>query len=227
MADSTSSSGKRAGEHTAAEQAQPKKKKLDKPILVVFPGASGKLAKDVEDLLIPRLREMFDVRVRSGSWNTGNVKAAGNTSAACSLGPQGPPSSAPAWYIMGASFGCRVAAAVVSEQVTATPPSLILTGYPAYGPKHDSRLGALTELPETARVMFISGDKDEFIDKQVPAGHPKGQALFEDEIIPSLQCSAQVHMVGGAGHTTVPSAKGKKAEACEQMIGWIKDFANL
>ena len=51
MADNTSSPGKRAGEHTAAEQAQPKKQKFQKPILVVLPGAGGKLAIDVEAIL--------------------------------------------------------------------------------------------------------------------------------------------------------------------------------
>ena len=231
MADNTSSPGKRAGEHTAAEQAQPKKQKLQKPILVVLPGARGKLAIDVEDMLIPRLREMFDVRIRSGPWNTGDVKATNNISSAASLGPQ--EEGASAWYIMGASFGCRVAAAVVSEHITATVPSLLLIGYPAYGPPkengkgNDSRLDALMKLPPTTRVMFISGEKCEFINKHVPDGHARGQALFEDEIIPGLQCSAQVHMSAGAGATAFPGAKGKKAAACEEMIGWIQEFANL
>lgn len=239
MADSTSSLGKRAGENTAAEHAQPKEQKREKPMLLVLPGASGKLARDVEEQLLPRLRELFDVHVRTESWNVGNVKATGNTAFAAKVGPQ--EKGAPDWYIMGASFGCRVAAAVVSEEVSATPPSLILHGYPAYGPpkkgqppsEENSRLDALKELPETARVMFISGDRDEYIRKHVPDGRPQGQALFENQIIPSLKCSAKVHMVAGAGSATVPSAshttssKEKQAAACEQMIDCIKAFANL
>ena len=168
---------------------------------------------------------MFDVRIRSGPWNTGEVKAASKTSSQ--------EEGASAWYIMGASFGCRVAAAVVSEHITATVPSLLLIGYPAYGPPkengkgNDSRLDALMKLPPTTQVMFSSGEKCEFINKHVPDGHARGQVLFEDEIIPSLQCFAQVHMSAGAGATAFPGAKGKKAAACEEMIGWIQEFANL
>ena len=55
-ADITSSSSKRAGKITAAEHTQPKKQKLEKPILLVLPGA-----RDVEEQLLPRLRELFDV----------------------------------------------------------------------------------------------------------------------------------------------------------------------
>ena len=37
---------------------------------------------------------------------------------------------APAWFVLGCSFGNRVAAAIVAEALTPVPPALILTGYP-------------------------------------------------------------------------------------------------
>jgi hypothetical protein len=99
---------------------------VQKPILVVLPGASGALAMDMEDLFLPLLKDTFEVRVRPTKrwqgWDaTKNAKAVVEE-----LCPQ--EADAPAWYLLGASFGNRVAAAIVSERLTATPPSLIFTG---------------------------------------------------------------------------------------------------
>ncbi len=46
-----------------------KKAKLAKPILILLPGASGALAKDFAETVLPLLEKSFEVRLRAaGKW---------------------------------------------------------------------------------------------------------------------------------------------------------------
>jgi hypothetical protein len=105
------------------------------------------------------------------------------------------------------------------------PRSHLYPGFPLYDAKGSSRLDALTALPASARAIFISGDKDEFITKQVPSGKSRGQALW-DEVLASLQFPADIHMVPGGTHSCLPAADGdgQKKDACNKMIEWVKAF---
>ena len=230
--DGNAETGKRGAEHpdSLSPKKQPKLAPLfggsepaQKPILVVLPGASGALARDFADELIPALRLIFDVRVRpEGKWQ-GWDPSKNARAVVAQMCPKEP--DAPAWFVMGASFGNRVAAAVVSEKLTLVTPTLIFTGFPLYGDKGtDERLNSLRALPASARVLCISGEKDDYITKNVPAGKPHGQALW-DEVAPSLACGMTVHMVAKGTHGCFPSAKGQKKDACAQMVSWIRKFA--
>jgi len=196
---------------------------ISKPILVVLPGASGALAKDVLELLIPALKRHFEVRVRpTAKWKGWDVhkNAQAVVKELCPIEADAAP-----WYVLGASFGNRVATAIVGDGLTAVLPSLVLTGYPLYGPKGSSeRVQQIQSLPASARVLCISGTKDEFLGKNAPDG-PKGEALLR-EVVEGMACSAttEVQMIINGGHGVFPSAKGQKNDALDKIMRSIKAF---
>jgi hypothetical protein len=148
----------------------------EKIILVVLPGASGKLSTDFITHLIPALEHtgLFEIRERCEKWKGWNPISNGE-SVVSSLCPS---SNVNAWFILGCSFGNRVASSIVSDELfgTTSAPGLILTGYPMYGTKGDEqRVEHIQKLPTAARVLAISGAKDEFITKNVPKGRPQVQ----------------------------------------------------
>jgi hypothetical protein len=115
-----------------AKRRQPQ----EKPVLVVLPGATSNLAGDMIQHLIPLLEAKFDVRIRRGSsekeqggsrwkgWNpSSNALTVVNTLGICPLEADSAP-----WYVLGCSFGNRVACSIVSDELTKVAPSLILTG---------------------------------------------------------------------------------------------------
>ena len=195
-----------------------------KPLLIVLPGASGGLTKDFSDLLVPALRPYFDVHIRPQSkwvgWDTSkNAKLVVE-----SMCPK--ETIAAPWYVLGCSFGNRVATSIVADALTPVPPNLILTGYPMYGPNgNEQRVNHIQTLPQTARVLCISGEKDEFLNKNVPAGKPTGKQLW-DSVLTGMTCrsTTTVHMVPKGGHGVYPSAKGQKNETTVRVVNWIKAY---
>lgn len=81
----------------------------------------------------------------------------------------------------------------------------------------------IKKLPESAKVLCISGEKDEFIQKNVPVGKARGEALWKS-IIEHMACETTLKMVPKAGHGTIPTAKGQKPDALNNIMKWIKDF---
>jgi hypothetical protein len=115
-----------------------------------------------------------------------------------------------------------------------------------YGPNgNEDRVNHIQKLPATAQVLCISGDKDEFINKHVPAGKEKGnftqpqpqtygksccfglvgKALW-DTVIAGLACSSTttLNMMAKGTHGVYPSAKGQKNDCTHQLMKWIKAF---
>ena len=196
------------------------------PILVMLPGASGTFTKDFMELLLPRLKERFEVRMRpAGKWKGWSPKTNAQLTVE-TLCPR--ESDAAPWYVMGCSFGNRVAVSVVADKLTPVAPSLILTGYPMYGPNGDeARVEHIKTLPISANVLAISGDKDEFLNKNVPEGKPRGDELWQ-QVHTSLACkeTTTLRMMPKGGHGVYPSAKGKKHETTEQIMKWINEFTS-
>lgn len=144
-----------AGSSEAASSRPESSEKKKKPVLVILPGASGGFARDFREDLLPRLHSVFEVRCRpegiprlmfiiililthqKGKWVGWNP-----SSNAMSVAQALCPNSADAepWFLMGCSFGNRVACSVVIDKKTPVEPGLILTGYPMYGPNGDEAL---------------------------------------------------------------------------------------
>lgn len=235
-----------AAEKRAAEESSPPPAKRQqtapdaaKPILVVLPGSSSVLANDMQSLLMPELEARFDVRVRPGSDVDGGKKWAGwnpSTNAAkvvndlgiCPTEPDAEP-----WYVLGCSFGCRVACSIVSDGLTPVAPGLVLMGYPMYGPKDndnkEARVQHIQALPATAKVLAISGGKDPALNKDAP--DLKGQELW-DSVVEGMQCSANVTVKLNAkgGHGVYEggkseAAQARHAEATNSFMQWIDEFA--
>ena len=135
------------------------------------------------------------------------------------------------WYVLGCSFGNRVATALAALEMK-TPPKLILTGYPMYGPSlnnKDARVLSLQSLPVETEVLAISGTNDEFInsDKNVPHPLPSGnpRAVW-DSVLQTMSCRATttVRFIEKGGHGVYPSAKGRKADTTTQLVQYIDTF---
>jgi hypothetical protein len=147
------------------------------------------------------------------------------------------------WFVMGCSFGNRVAVSIVSEKLTSVAPGLILTGYPMYGgsdKRKEVRVEQLQSLPSTAKVLAISGEKDDYLTKNVPmssssssttgggAGAGAAHELW-DTVLEGMECNSTttVHIVGKAGHGVYPSAKGRKVERLKLLLKSFDGFKTL
>jgi hypothetical protein len=207
-----------------------------KPILVILPGASGTMSQDMTNFLIPELHKIFDVRIREKKkWNGWDpIKNAKQVvTASENLCPTSDePEQQQPWFVMGCSFGNRVAVSIVAEKLTSVAPGLILTGYPMYGGSDkgkEVRVEHLQSLPSTAKVLAISGEKDDYLTKNVPMSSPTtGAQSLWDTVLKGMECNSTttVHIVGKAGHGVYPSAKGRKGESTSQIIQWIQDFVS-
>eukprot|EP00658_Telonema_sp_P-2_P057776 TRINITY_DN46187_c0_g1_i1.p2 TRINITY_DN46187_c0_g1~~TRINITY_DN46187_c0_g1_i1.p2 ORF type:complete len:148 (+),score=17.88 TRINITY_DN46187_c0_g1_i1:3-446(+) len=128
------------------------------------------------------------------------------------------------WWLMGASYGSRVAVAIASEGMAPTPMGLILTGFPMYGPKGTrERVDALGGLPSSVRMLCISGEADEFIGKNVPAGELRGAELW-GKVLESCDAAGCVRIVDKGGHGCFPTAKGGKQATCDQIVQWTSEW---
>lgn len=206
--------------------------KKSKSILVVLPGASGKLSADYINLLLPALEEsgLWDIRKRpDGEWTKGwrpKTDAVNVTEDLCPKDVDAEP-----WYVLGCSFGNRVATAIVSDALTPVAPGLILTGYPMYGDNgNEKRVEHIQKLPASARVLAISGEKDSCLHSQVPEGKPRGRDLW-DLVVSGMACRSQtsVKYIAKGSHSVYESTKSavgiaRKNEQTLQILQWMEDF---
>lgn len=124
-------------------------------------------------------------------------------------------------YIVGHSFGSRVAVHLLcredmQQQLPPDVAGVIAMGYPlVHSSQHRDQ--KLMELPSNARVLFLSGTADNFMDF----------ALLRDALAASPAAEGlSVHSVPGAGHSMagVPKSLGGQADADEQMRAAIRTF---
>ena len=181
----------------------------------------------------------FDVRIRTGSSSEGGARWSGwdpakNARAVVEdLGICPREADAPPWYVLGCSFGNRVACSIVSDELTAVPPRLILTGYPMYGPgpnNKEARVAHIQQLPASAEVLAVSGARDECLTKNVPDGLPTAAALWE-QVVSGMACADNVSfkLVENGGHGVYEGGKSEKAlernaATTTSMVQWITDL---
>ncbi len=124
-------------------------------------------------------------------------------------------------YIVGHSFGSRVAVHMLCrgdmrQQLPPDVAGVIAMGYPlVHSSQHRER--KLMELPSSARVLFVSGTSDNFMDFD----------LLSDCLAASPAADGlSVHRVPGAGHSMdgVPKKLGGQGQADEDMRAAIKTF---
>ena len=220
------------------------------PILLILPGSGGKLSKDFKELLLPALHQRFEVRLRKAKkwkgWKEGegwdpmknaiDFMSIGSTTE--NLVPTGDTDEAEDWYIMGCSYGNRVATAIAALEHTSRgkrlPPKLILTGYPMYGHSSnnkDARVLSLQSLPMGTHVLAISGTNDHCItsDKNVPHPLPSGNPrTVWDTVLQKMSCRATttVRFIENGGHGVYPTVKERKAATTTQLEQYIDTFVN-
>jgi dienelactone hydrolase len=141
--------------------------------------------------------------------------------------------------LVGHSFGCRVVADLLKSEAVPTPSGIqrlpanvvtsgaILESYPLYGtspPKPATdREAALRSLPPKCRVLFLSGAKDEFLDRarQWRSGQSVGEAALK-AVLAESPCDATIVMVAGARHSAFKVAKATSDTVRRTNIATLK-----
>jgi len=151
--------------------------------------------------------------------------------------------------IVGNSFGCRVVAEFLARRgdpkraAKAAPlhPNIVADGavlasFPLYGPaaprdaKGDRR-EVLTRIPATAKLLFVSGEKDEFLDRTQGGTAwrretaPRGVAALR-AVAADLPCAENVTVVGieNTGHNALKAGRKKVEPAKELMLRALAPF---
>ncbi len=218
-------------------------------VLVFAPGAGGATANAMRALHVQlEARGMAvwrcdDQTMGAGErrWVTQNAGHTGNlshvlavTARAAAAHPNVP------LVLIGASFGCRVLAELLSSRraelpATAVADAVVCCGFPLHAPGKpegaDPRRAAhLLSLPSATRVLFVQGADDEFL------GVRGMQALHD--VRGRMAARSEVHVVA-CGEHTVPHAKSNglkalgttreavAAGARDAIIGFVTDLLNL
>lgn len=219
--------------------------------LVVLPGASGSLSKNMTSLMIPKLSKYFNVVVRTGKWQGWNPNSDENIRSVLDLcPPKGDHNDSSEYVILGNSFGNRVLCSLfVNEHFASSgvpaPRSVILCGYPMYGEKYtNERVSLFQSMPSGVRMCCISGSNDEFLHRSPPAsssstkgtkvikdssisGIMKGETLYQF-IIKSMNVNPEpsLHIIAGGGHGVIDVAKSKQDAAVSEVVNIIKKFVS-
>ena len=97
-----------------------------------------------------------------------------------------------------------------------------MTGYPLIGERGDVRDSHLLNLPADTRVLFVQGNRDEFL-------RGRGIAALQS-VIDKMQCTTALHVLENCGHgvpkttnlnamgTTQANVSGQVADA---MLGFV------
>lgn len=238
--DGAASSSEEAAAGGAGEPAA-------RPIFIIAPGASGGDCKELAEVL-SRLGTVRGVAKWAGNF-PGQMPAnvallrAKIEEAAATLGGGGGEGAPPRRVVVvGHSFGCRVAVALMLQHADGTGPPLpegfcgdraVLESYPLYGPsapsKGTDRVAPLRALPAGARLLFVSGAGDEFLQRGGPrgwrTGGPFGVAALQ-EVVDSLACrpTCAVLPVEGARHNSLKVAKKSQLAVEGRFVAAVKRF---
>lgn len=129
--------------------------------------------------------------------------------------------------LVGDGFGGRVVCRLLARWAEGDNPpanavadAAVLVGYPLYGAtpprgKADDRVGALAALPSSTRLLFVSGERDEFLNRTRggtawrDAGAPRGVAALRAAAA-DLPCAAHACVVGVENTGQQPLRAGRK-----------------
>jgi predicted alpha/beta-hydrolase family hydrolase len=204
-----------AGPSAAGSSSSTVSKPLEH-IFVFAPGAGGRLGQKMA-----ALHAQFEgykgcaFCAVVANWNTMNVASEKNLAAVVDAAHEAATAHPGASvHLCGASFGNRVVCEILTNHRARLPAAVstraVLCGYPlkpkgqpADGANVARRKEHLLRLPLEARVLLISGDRDEFL------GEPPSIAPLR-EIAQEMKCSWEVYVIPNGGHT-VPEFTGAKA----------------
>jgi len=229
---------KRKAPTDAGADGSKKQAKKPRPVFVVAPGAGGGDCAQLTSALATMGR---CVPIGHGGRWMGNspknldanvelVEAAAQKAA--DVADAGPV------ILVGHSFGCRVVAELLARQAAdKTLPDAVVVGgailesYPLYGPKPPTegtdRAAQIAALPSGSKVLFVSGSKDEFLDRSTGkdawrgADDATGPAALE-AVVAEASCAATFEFVQGAKHNAFSAPKSSQDSSRRAIIAAIK-----
>ena len=208
-----------------------------KHLLVVLPGGfKGKISDSMKKILEHEdIKERFDVRLPGGpneklSWNKRDPGSKKNIEQVNEMCKQDDEDNPVPLFVIGNSFGNRVAAEMLANESFSpiAPTKVMFAGYPL---KHkedkednnQSRMNSLTNLPKNANIVFVSGDTDEYLNRDYLDDDHKGEACLM-EAVDMLLCrdSCEVIILPNAKHDLPNATGGKKSrEQTVNKLRWI------
>jgi len=128
--------------------------------------------------------------------------------------------------LVGHSFGCRVICELLAKDATQRWPA-ILTSYPLFGPSKPKtpgtdRVATLKKLPSTARLLFVSGENDEFLRRDWVEGATGIAALRA--ALEEAPCTSRVVVVDGAKHNVLKVAKSRALAARGTLLSAVRAY---
>jgi hypothetical protein len=174
--------------------------------------------------MMPQLSEVFEVRLREGSWKGWNPLSRDNVQGVLDCCPIDDRE----WYILGNSFGNRVLCAMYSVgSFVAQPNGIILCGYPMWAKKGtEERVLTLQSLPPHCNVLCISGEKDTFLRSTTHQSTKLTARAAYESIIETLPCrhNTVLCMVDKGGHGVIDVPKKELESVISSVIQWITKF---
>lgn len=236
MAKSTANSSKRKADQEEQPTTPPKK-----VVFVLCPGASSREPTELKTAL----QALGTARVLSKWKGTMPTHLNANVDLVLSMcndvAKEFPDRSI---LLVGHSFGTRIIVTLLSEidagkrKVGSDVPETLLTeyaileSYPLYGPGKPSpstdRAATLQKAPASLRCLFVSGDKDDFLDRRknwrgVDAKIGEEALMEVVSSMPSFNIS-QIVMIPDGKHNALNAAKTKKEQVATTFQNAVRSF---
>jgi len=133
-------------------------------------------------------------------------------------------SSGASVVLASSSFGCRVAAQLWADRSQDIPDNvkrkLICFGYPLFRPKPgQDRSAALKSIPNNVKVLLVSGDRDDFLNRDYQS-YPKGTKALT---LLAKECKASIETEATNGrHNPLDGAKkAEKTNVCRRVTNFV------
>ena len=148
------------------------------------------------------------------------------------------------YFLLGNSFGCKVIACLLKSEndffgpagkIGNTPLGVIFCGFPLYKSPSDDKAALIgLGLPESTHALFISGEKDEYLNEGSATGaeetrvtsNKRGETLLRS-YISILPCSSRTKLVMTAGRHGIMDGikKSEYTNSVAVISGEIVRFA--
>jgi hypothetical protein len=200
-------------------------KRKSKQEVIIIPGASGKVAIKMKEILqVAKVTDLFELTIPDAlAWNTSKPHHPKNVQQVMDLvGGRND------YILVANSFGNRVVLEMLDKGLFPsgkTPSLVVVCGYPLWGPKENNdRVNLLRKSSLfSVRLCFVSGKSDEFLNRTYLS--KKGsEALMQ--ILETFKTVPDVHFIEKGKHS-VPDCGGTRQEKQVEQAKFLDWFIRV
>ncbi|KAI8897415.1 hypothetical protein BC833DRAFT_43542 [Globomyces pollinis-pini] len=195
--------------------------------LIILPGAMGKITKDFHSLLT-KLESTYNIIKREKlTWNTRSTKSTSNFDLVKDMIKE---TNGQPYTIIANSFGNRIVLEMLGHHlIDPLPQSIIMCGYPLYGPKNTNDRIEHFDSIQNSKIpfCFISGNQDEFLTRSFMK--TKGFDALKS-IVNCLNLETVTYHCVDKGAHSIPTIKGSKnvqMHVINELVDLIKSQTKL